>query len=207
MSGTELLQEIRKKHPDTIRVILSGYADAGSIINAINKGEIYRFMAKPWNDEELKLTLRQCLEDYQLMEDTRNLAGEVENQNKQLDHLNQNLEQIIEKRTRDLKLCQEIFEHLPIPLVGIALEKIIVLVNRAFRGFFKNDPPVYPGVELNTLFSQQTIGHIEQALGGASAEPGTFEWKEKKVSYRLEPLVENGSPQGCLMMLETMPHE
>lgn len=54
MGGAELLQEIRNRYPDSIRFLLSGYADVEAIISAINEGDIYRFVKKPWNNEELK---------------------------------------------------------------------------------------------------------------------------------------------------------
>ncbi|PIQ89587.1 MAG: hypothetical protein COV72_02290 [Candidatus Omnitrophica bacterium CG11_big_fil_rev_8_21_14_0_20_42_13] len=54
MGGAELLQKIRDMYPDSIRFLLSGYADVEAIISAINEGDIYRFVKKPWNNEELK---------------------------------------------------------------------------------------------------------------------------------------------------------
>lgn len=54
MGGAELLKEIRDTHPDSIRFLLSGYADVEAIISAINEGDIYRFIKKPWNNEEIK---------------------------------------------------------------------------------------------------------------------------------------------------------
>jgi len=53
MTGVEFLQKVKELFPDAVRVILSGYADVGVIVDSINKGEIYRFLTKPWNDEEL----------------------------------------------------------------------------------------------------------------------------------------------------------
>ena len=60
MSGTEFLQQVKEKYPNTQRVILSGYSESGAIVDAINYAEIYRFVGKPWDDEELKRVVREC---------------------------------------------------------------------------------------------------------------------------------------------------
>lgn len=61
MGGAELLQEIRNRYPDSIRFLLSGYADVEAIISAINEGDIYRFIKKPWNNEELKSLVKGAI--------------------------------------------------------------------------------------------------------------------------------------------------
>jgi two-component system NtrC family sensor kinase len=62
MNGVDFLKEVRKLWPDTVRIVLSGYADAASIVAAINEGQIYKFIPKPWNDDELKVTVVNALE-------------------------------------------------------------------------------------------------------------------------------------------------
>ena len=67
MSGLELLGTVKDKYPYIIRLILSGYADTETLLGAINEGEIYRFIPKPWNhDEILKTIIRQSIEFYDL---------------------------------------------------------------------------------------------------------------------------------------------
>ncbi|MEB3245044.1 MAG: response regulator [Vampirovibrionales bacterium] len=64
MAGNAFLQQVKLLYPDTIRVILSGYADVNVILEALNKGEVYRFFTKPWQEEDLKASLRKCLVHY-----------------------------------------------------------------------------------------------------------------------------------------------
>ncbi len=67
MSGLELLKIVREKHPHIIRMVLSGYADTDTLLASINQGEIFRFIAKPWeSDAELKIIIRQAIEFYEL---------------------------------------------------------------------------------------------------------------------------------------------
>ncbi|TKJ34143.1 MAG: hypothetical protein CEE38_18955 [Planctomycetes bacterium B3_Pla] len=67
MNGLELLKAVKEEYPHIIRMILSGYADTDTLLAAINQGEIFRFIAKPWkSNEELKTIIRQAIEYYDL---------------------------------------------------------------------------------------------------------------------------------------------
>lgn len=80
MSGIDLLARASEISPDTMRIMLTGYSDLEAAIAAINKGEVYRFITKPWNDEELKLTVRQSLEHRDLVLKNRTLTKTVKMQ-------------------------------------------------------------------------------------------------------------------------------
>jgi response regulator RpfG family c-di-GMP phosphodiesterase len=103
MDGPTLLAEIKRKWPWCIRILLTGYTDINSTIKAINDGQIYRYISKPWDDEELKLVIRQALA-FQYSE-RRRLALEklTRKQNKELQALNTGLEDKVQARTEELK--------------------------------------------------------------------------------------------------------
>ncbi|MCE3261003.1 MAG: hypothetical protein K0R43_82 [Pseudoduganella sp.] len=67
MNGTEFLSRVRKLYPDTVRIILSGYAELESVLSAINRGEIYRFYTKPWDDQALRESIREAFRYHELM--------------------------------------------------------------------------------------------------------------------------------------------
>lgn len=69
MSGSEFLDRVKGLHPDTLRIILSGYADLESVIDAINRGAIYRFYKKPWDGDSLREGVRSAFRDYGLLHD------------------------------------------------------------------------------------------------------------------------------------------
>jgi two-component system, probable response regulator PhcQ len=77
MDGIELLKRLREIQPDAARLILSGYADLNGLVRAINEVEIYRFLAKPWNDYDLVATIGQALCNRALMLENRELADQV----------------------------------------------------------------------------------------------------------------------------------
>ena len=75
MDGAQFLEQVRAQWPDTVRLLLTGYADMTSTIDAINRGEIFRYVTKPWVDSDMLLTLRQGLERKALEADKRRLEA------------------------------------------------------------------------------------------------------------------------------------
>jgi DNA-binding NtrC family response regulator len=80
MSGAELLELVRLHYPDTIRIMLTGHASLTAAIAAINKGEIYRFFLKPWDDSELEFAVQAALEKYNLEAENRRLLAIIRRQ-------------------------------------------------------------------------------------------------------------------------------
>jgi two-component system, probable response regulator PhcQ len=80
MSGTEFLACVKDYYPDTVRIMLTGYASLEAAMKAVNKGEIYRFFSKPWNETELKLSIRAALEKYNLEAENKKLLKIVKRQ-------------------------------------------------------------------------------------------------------------------------------
>ncbi len=73
MSGLDFLVKVKQLYPDSIRILITGYPDLESAIKAINGGQVYRFITKPWENEELKLIVRQALDYYDVLRDNRAL--------------------------------------------------------------------------------------------------------------------------------------
>src|SRR5471030_200357 len=64
MTGVEFLEKVLVKYPEPMRILLTGYADMGAVVDAVNKGKIFHYLAKPWNEEELDLTINRAYEKY-----------------------------------------------------------------------------------------------------------------------------------------------
>ena len=80
MDGVAFLKALREIQPDTVRIILSGYADMSALIGAINEAKIHRFIAKPWDDYTLCADVRQAFQLRQLQIENQRLADEVRHQ-------------------------------------------------------------------------------------------------------------------------------
>ncbi|MBB3243183.1 response regulator RpfG family c-di-GMP phosphodiesterase [Pseudomonas sp. Tn43] len=110
MDGATLLAHIHQRYPDTIRIMLTGYADPSAIIKAINEGQIHRYISKPWHDEEMLLTLRQSLA-YQYSERERlRLVQQTWDQNEKLKRLNTTLEKHVAARTAELQQTADMLD-------------------------------------------------------------------------------------------------
>lgn len=95
MTGTELLEKVLPEFPDVIRMILTGFADIEAIVKAVNKCGIYKYITKPWDKGEMKLTIDKALEAYELKSDKVKLIRELE-------QANSSLEEKVEVRTKEL---------------------------------------------------------------------------------------------------------
>lgn len=80
MQGAEFLAQVRAVYPQTIRIMLTGHATLEAAMKAVNEGEIYRFFAKPWDDQNLKFAIRSAIEKYDLEAENRRLLETVKQQ-------------------------------------------------------------------------------------------------------------------------------
>jgi DNA-binding NtrC family response regulator len=87
MTGVQFLESILNEYPDPIRILLTGYSDIETIIEAINKGQIYRYVMKPFNPAELKATIDNSLEVYCLREENKELMRKLTIVNEQLEFM------------------------------------------------------------------------------------------------------------------------
>lgn len=85
MSGVELLKQVKLLQPESMRIILSGHSDMEAVLSAINEAEIYRFIQKPWDNNELEHTISQALAFHQILVENRHLADTVRRQLERLD--------------------------------------------------------------------------------------------------------------------------
>jgi len=103
MDGAQFLAHVANQWPDTVRILLTGYADIESTIAAVNRGKIYSYCSKPWEDEELKALVAKAIEEKRLREERVQLFEIIHRQNTQLKELNANLEEKVKQRTVQLK--------------------------------------------------------------------------------------------------------
>jgi putative nucleotidyltransferase with HDIG domain len=107
MNGAQLLETIKEKYPETVRILLTGHADLNAAVDAVNRGGIYRFLTKPWDDAELISCLHAATELTRVKQERDRLTLQVEAQNKELKDLVESLEQKVQLRTQDLSHANE----------------------------------------------------------------------------------------------------
>lgn len=164
MPGTDFLKEVRIRYPDTVRCILSGYAEMHVVVAAINDGNVFRFIPKPWDDEELKEIVSECLEfaasrisDKQALKSLQDRANALESESAHYAEL-VNLQELVLNSARD------VLEHLPIAVAAVDGRGTMTYANRRFVCEFGHVPGTMLG---------QPAGEPWQSAGSAS-EDGTI---------------------------------
>lgn len=100
MNGVEFLKRSRETCPDAVRIVLSGQSDVNEIMESINQGGIWRYISKPWDDRDFKITIRNAIDLYKKDRERVLLLEELERKNCELNLMNERLEMKVEERTK-----------------------------------------------------------------------------------------------------------
>ncbi len=138
MNGVEFLKGVYDRWPQTVRIVLSGYADASAIVAAINEGHIYRFIPKPWNDDELRVTIQNCLERYFLQKNNHELLEQLAISNQALEEKVRLRTEQLELRNRALEFSQSLLGNLPVGVAGIDINGMIAYCNTIAANLLKD---------------------------------------------------------------------
>jgi len=87
MTGIEFLESILTIYPDTIRILLTGFSDMNAVMDAINRGQVYKYLVKPWQNDELKMYIQNALEIYHLRKENKELAQKLQQATAELESL------------------------------------------------------------------------------------------------------------------------
>jgi len=143
MTGVEFLSQVKAEYPDTVRIVLSGYTELNSVTDAINRGAIYKFLTKPWDDDLLRNNVEEAFHRYEMEQENLRLSNELKNANTELQRVNHQLEQRFEEKSHEallnlnvLLVAQEILENLPLAVIGIAEDGMIAVANKIAHQLF-----------------------------------------------------------------------
>ncbi len=146
MSGVEFLRRVKQIYPETVRLVLSGYTDLKSVTDAINEGAVYKFLTKPWDDDLLRANVQEAFQRYDLAQDNRRLNEEMTLVNEELNRAKRELERRVEQKTGEvlqnigvLQISQEIFEYLPVGVIGVGNDGLIAVANRKADELFDGE--------------------------------------------------------------------
>lgn len=127
MDGAQFVERVRERWPQTMRMMLTGYADISLILGAINRGEIHRYITKPWDDNEMLLAVRHALERVALEREKARLEALTRQQNDALRALNASLEDKVAHRTAELARMHQDLLSANVKLKGSLLSSIKLL--------------------------------------------------------------------------------
>jgi len=204
MTGIEFLSIVKEMHPDIVRVLLTGQAELNIVVDAINKGEVYRYLNKPINKEELIITIHQCLEHHNMVCENRELTRKTIEQNEELISLNKRLEKLSDTQSRSLELSQEILERLPVAVIGITCNREIALTNEAAKRFIPSLQLVLPGTDISEVLPADILNAVNMSMTDCTPlDSIRFIWNRTVIRAMIEPLNENGKSKGCIIAFET----
>jgi diguanylate cyclase (GGDEF)-like protein/PAS domain S-box-containing protein len=143
MSGVEFLRKAKYLYPDTVRIVLSGYTELKSVTDAINEGAVYKFLTKPWEDDQLREHVREAFLRHELALENERLSDEIIHANEELSNAKRELEMRVDKKTLEaalsgniLKISQEMLEYLPVGVIGVDDSGMIATANRKAEQMF-----------------------------------------------------------------------
>ncbi len=166
MEGVEFLKCVKEIKSDVVRILFTGHADIQTAENAINQGEVYRFVNKPWNDHDLKEILRDALNHFDLTAENKRLFKLIQSQNRDLELANRQLEQMIEKQ---IDFTTTISHELRTPLTSIRLA-IEVILNQNILSMLDADGARYLNIVRTNI--QRLRRLIDDVLDLSKLEAG-----------------------------------
>ena len=212
MNGTEFLAQVKEIYPNTMRMVLSGYTELQSVTDAINRGAIYKFLTKPWDDEQLRANIAEAFRRLQVELENAALHQEVETVNTELVRLNHILEQrVMEKNERIARdtdymlVLQEVLDNVTVGVLGVDSEGEIALSNQLADAWLCPE---------NHSLVSQSIGDLPQLLSEALGEALLsddfigkqleFSLKSQLFNATLSPMGKRSLSKGVLVTLSLL---
>jgi EAL domain-containing protein (putative c-di-GMP-specific phosphodiesterase class I)/FixJ family two-component response regulator len=143
MTGVEFLRRVKDIHPDSVRIVLSGYTELQSVTSAINEGAIYKFLTKPWDDELLRANIEEAFRRKEMADEHRHLTDRLISTNAELGRAEHELRKLLAEKSQQasrnevaLGVFQEVLQNLPWPLIGIDEDGMVAASNADAEALF-----------------------------------------------------------------------
>jgi CheY-like chemotaxis protein len=194
MNGTEFLRQVRQQYPETVRILLSGYSEIGAVTAAVNEGAVWKYLSKPWDDEELREQVRLAFAEHRAMQQDRQ-------QHERALQAHSRLQAEVSRRDTQLALgaqalasAREVLLELPVAVLGIDPVAMIVLSNAAADEVFGDGTPLIG----------RSLAEVLPGLA-AAAIPGRLQHrlalKGRDYVLHSQPLVDRDGAAGSLLCL------
>lgn len=198
MTGSEFLQRVKERYPETVRIILSGYTDLESVTESINIGAVYKFLTKPWEDDLLVRNVNEAFRIYELNEENQRLTTELQLANQELERRVEEKTRALQFNLQALRISQDILEELPIAVLGIDAGQAIV-INRRAREVLQG-MPLIPGSTVDEIFPPPLQQFYHSATNGGGGET-TLDINGHTYRCECQPNRSEGPHQGYILTL------
>jgi YesN/AraC family two-component response regulator len=194
MDGIEFLKKSREVAPDAVRMVLSAYADIDSIMQSINEGNVWRYITKPWNDNELLLSVKNAIDYHEKAMETKRLLAEVKEKNRQLADVNAMLEERVRERTVQI---QERSELLQMIVENETLEKVMAKACATLSRHIAGRKAYVVVPFLKKTFGEQEIPEDLKTIGEEALANGKNRFEAKGVAV---VLAKGGANLGAIVL-------
>jgi CheY-like chemotaxis protein len=190
MSGVEFVSEVWKRHPSTVRMILTGFSDMDAIVQAINDGHVYSYIAKPWEPDQLKQLMKQAVEHYKLSVENERLLAHLQRAN---------------------LFLAAVMDELDTGAIAVDADDVVQAVNRPVREYLglTQDPR---GMRFDALLANRELAAIKSAAVemDAAEEVAFYDVDTEVNRFRVtnRPLTDSeGQPFGRVILFREVSHE
>jgi response regulator RpfG family c-di-GMP phosphodiesterase len=202
MTGVEFFRIAKEIYPETVRIMLSGYTELQSVTDAVNEGSIYKFLTKPWDDDQLKVHIAEAFHRKGLANENLRLNEELRIANAALAKTNTQLDSILQQKNLQIQgdevmldVVHEVLRHLPLAVIGLDDDNLIVLANIAAQRLGHEGSMLGQKIEkiMPTL-----LGNLQQ---DGATQKGLIELDGKPFEALLYPMGERSRSRGRLLTL------
>lgn len=194
MSGTDFLRQVKKLHPLTVRMVLSGYSEPNTVQAAVNEGAIWKFLCKPWEDDALREQIRLAFLEHAALRDTARQQADAALVRAQLESEVSQRDQRLALKTLAIESARDALLLLPIPVLGIDPSHMVVMSNLEADRLFGGGASLM-GEFMAALFPPA----VEQAL--AATEPVSLQLAGRPFRLHVQALGGASAPNGHLLSL------
>ncbi|MBV8659338.1 MAG: response regulator [Burkholderiales bacterium] len=201
MTGTEFLSVAKQIQPNSVRIVLSGYTELNSVTDAINKGAVFRFLTKPWEDDSLREQVAAAFEHFELKINYQHLSAELMEKNVTLEATTRLLEEALAgaESERDfgasvLQITQRVLHQAPVGIVGFAMDGTIAVANQMAMRLL---PGAVIGGAIRPALPEACRAHLTNtdAVNTAVFADGSTCY------YRFTPFVSDGVELGTVLTI------
>jgi len=164
MPGTKFLERVKQQYPEIVTCILSGYADNSNIMSSMNRGDVFRFLPKPWSDEELKLVIQQCFALHALMSENKHLSNKITAQNETLCTLTDNLDLVLNEKVKGYSIAHAILDQYPHSIVALTSQGYVGYLNRESRLLLRRAEDSIEGKHYTDVFPLELVEFIDHCM-------------------------------------------
>lgn len=199
MSGVEFLRRVKEAYPDTMRIVLSGYTDLQFVTDAINEGAVYKFLTKPWDDEQLREQIRAAFRSKDIADENRRLTLALQAANVELERHAREVERQAGLLETTLDTLWEVLAVIPWPILGVDEDGLIALANAAAEHLPGGD-----GAPLLGRAPAELLGETVSTWLGATDRDATetvVELAGRRYRVLRRPMGRHSRSRGMLLVL------